>query len=502
MTLSSADAKAWLEGISYGAIISTFCLLLAWAPARLAAATSGSRSGPLTALLWLPILLPPYLAYAGWSLLRAPGTWLGDAAFRLAQQPGFDWLPVAIGRSCAVIGLACWAWPLAAMLLAGAMRARGRGIDEQLATDGAGPLRAFWSRISSFRLSLVSSWLLVLVVMLGSAIPLHVAQAQTYTLRIWLRLDQSAPDQQATIWLSAWPAWIPAIFLALLLPAILFRRLDESSSDPSPPIRPGRVTRVTAWAIWSISTLLPLALFARELLKTGPASAVRTIERFVLAADQELQTAGVLLVASTLLGCFVVIAAAAVTNSARAGSKGSWLRKSVAMTMLGLSAAGALVPGVLIGSAIAQAANRFLPGIADGPWLTALASWVRSAIMPIGAGVVLALAEPGAVVSLRRIEVGESLRGWLRSWAIPRWAAILAASLAFGVLSFHEIEAAVQVASPMWPSLPRKLLNLLHFARNDDLSAAVLLLHVPGLVLLLIAASLWRPVPGRSALAR
>ena len=97
--------------------------------------------------------------------------------------------------------------------------------------------------------------------------------------------------------------------------------------------------------------------------------------------------------------------------------------------------------------------------------------------------ILLAASEPGALAALRRVDAGQSLAGFARGWLLPHAWPLLAIGGLSAVLGLHEIEAAVQVASPGWPSLPRKLLNMLHFARDDDLSAAVVLIEAPTLVL-------------------
>ena len=65
-----------------------------------------------TALLVVPLLMPSYLAYAGWGLMRGPGSWLGDwlAHGSPARSLVFD-------KVLAVGGLAMWAWPMGAFIV-------------------------------------------------------------------------------------------------------------------------------------------------------------------------------------------------------------------------------------------------------------------------------------------------------------------------------------------------------------------------------------------------
>ena len=62
--------------------------------------------------LVLPMLLPAFLVHASFSLLRAPGTWLGD---RLEGGSPGAW--ATVNHVQAILSLALWSMPLAAILL-------------------------------------------------------------------------------------------------------------------------------------------------------------------------------------------------------------------------------------------------------------------------------------------------------------------------------------------------------------------------------------------------
>ncbi len=479
---SAGGRRALGLTLAYAAGIALLATLLAWAPARVMARWPAAA----TALACVPALLPPYLAYAGWTLWRAPGTWLGDAVFRLSADPAWAWLPMAVGRACAVLGLACWAWPLAAAVLSRSMRWRLGSLDEQLAMDGASPVRALAARLRVLRGSMLAAFGLVLVVMLGSAVPLHVAQVETFALRIWLELDQTGPAGSAGIWLSGWPLWLPAMAAGVLLARFASRALSLNDEPPPCAVRAGPWAFFAAGLVWALSALVPLGLFAAELFDGGIANGVQIMQRFIASADQELRGALLLAMVMVVLGTALGAASGALASDARFSPALRWLLGLV----LAVSAAGAMAPGVLVGSSLSQLGTAVAgwgwTGFSDGPWLTLAAMIARWSVVPIGAGVLLAASEPGALAALRRLDAGSSLNGFARGWLVPHTWPLLAIGGLFAVLGLHEIEAAVQVASPGWPSLPRKLLNMLHFARDDDLSAAVVLIETPTLVLVVL----------------
>jgi ABC-type Fe3+ transport system permease subunit len=88
----AADARVDLRLLGFtalmAAVVAVGAVILAW-PAAWASRRMGTRG---LLLLVTPMLLPSYLAYSGWGLARAPGTWLDRW---LESMP-----PGAGGRTC------------------------------------------------------------------------------------------------------------------------------------------------------------------------------------------------------------------------------------------------------------------------------------------------------------------------------------------------------------------------------------------------------------------
>src|SRR5690606_38286480 len=74
LSLSRGDLH--LLGLTLG--VAGIIALLATTIALPAAWATRTWRGPALVALLVPMLLPSYLAYSGWGLLRAPGTALGD----------------------------------------------------------------------------------------------------------------------------------------------------------------------------------------------------------------------------------------------------------------------------------------------------------------------------------------------------------------------------------------------------------------------------------------
>src|SRR5690606_16907651 len=143
-----------------------------------------------------PLLLPQYLVYSGWDLLRDPGSGIGDW---LARQPG--WASIWAGYVLAVGGMALWAWPIAAIPLAAGIRQLGAPALEAARLETRSRLRMVRVVVGQMPGAVVASAALVALVALGSAVPLHLAQIPTHAITLWLLLDLTPADERWRVWL-------------------------------------------------------------------------------------------------------------------------------------------------------------------------------------------------------------------------------------------------------------------------------------------------------------
>jgi ABC-type spermidine/putrescine transport system permease subunit II len=306
----------------------------------------------------------------------------------------------------------------------------------------------------------------VALVMLGSAVPMHVAQLDTYAIRIWRLLDETPTSEHARVWLAAWPL----VFIAVAAGVGFGWRisaLDEQGGVSATRMRggPGLLSTpgLLTLGAWTASVVIPAALMAASV---HSARSVATFWR--VSGDSILQSAGI--AAATGAAC------AAIACATWAGlSAGGWVLAGTRLCVA-LLLAGGLMPGVLIGAATAEAWNTGpLHWVGDTWVIVVLGHVARFGFLGALLGVWMARSEPEDERRLRAIDVGGSLRGWARAALPPQGGVLAAGSIAAGLLSFHEIEAGVVLQPPGLDSFARQMLQLLHFARTEELSAGVLI---------------------------
>lgn len=461
-------------GIGAGAVL--LGAPAAWALRRLPAAAAP--------LLALPMLMPSYLVHAAASLLRAPGTWLGD---RLEGGSAAQW--VMVNHAQAIGSLALWSWQLAAAVLAPACRAVERESIDALALAGAGPFRRAAMVARSLGAPALAAAGLVAMVMLGSAVPLHLAQVETCSIVVWREFAESGASP------GAWRGALPLIVAAVLVGGFLGARLARHAGPVTPGAHGdpavGRGWVAAALVLWIVSLLGPPSLFAANLRSPS------------------------------LLGSFVRINAEAMTNSIVAGAVagalggvvllGSWagfgapprgVVRAVTRFVLGLWLIGALIPGVLVGAAMSAAgALPALRAFTDSGAALVAAHLVRFGALAALTGLWLRRTEPRALADARALYAGASGMRGLAAGASLHLGPVAAAILGMAFLSFHEIEAAVMVAPAGAPTFPQRMLALLHYLRDDELSAGVVVVTLGAIGLAALAAGL-ATMRGRAAIGR
>lgn len=430
---------------------------------------AGRRGLWVAVLGCVMLLLPMYLASSGWGLIRAPGTMVGDLLERLTEGER-RWIPIAVNRGLAIAGLAVWATPLAMLVIAGSVRRVPVAAEEALTLEASSGWHAAAERLKMISGGVVGGFVLVMLVMLGSAVPLHLAQVETYSTKLWLMLDESSQGEKWKVWVSAWP-----LFAVAAAGGLILRRLAR---DVNVEVVEGACQKRGAgfWlsvVVIGLGAVVPMVSFALSIHRWSSFATVWAASRD--AALTSLSVAGWCAAAGMLLAGWIA--------SGQVGRRG----QIVALVGFGVMA---LVPGVLVGGAVA-ALWRGGPEWLRDTWLIAVFAHIaRFGVVGVLTGVFAARSETVSEQEMRRFEGGDGLGGWIRGCLPWQWGILAAGGLAMGALSFQEIEASIMVTPPGVESLARDMLQHLHFARTEELSVTSVMVVSIGLGIAGLAAGL------------
>lgn len=455
-TTSARAFSGWalVRTVGYCGLIGVLATVLGWP-----AAWTLRRSGAVwIALVSVPLLLPSYLAYTGWGLLRGPGSVVGDWLAR-----GEPARTVMANQMLAIGGLALWAWPIAALVLAmGARRIPGHLLDALALEPMSGTrrmgvlVRLMWGEV-------VAAAGLVALVMSGSAIPLHLAQVETYAIHLWQYMSLTTHAA------SVWPAALPLLAFAAAGAWGTMRAVDRPRMEMSRGSGSGeglggveRWARVWTIGVWMLSVAGPLAMFVLHLRNWSSLWAFwRTSGGAVMGSLSVAVVVGVLCAGI----CCGVFAVRTCWGRADPGARGLFV---------GVPVFAGLVPGVLIGAATLAfwSMPRIPEAAASGMLPVVLAHVARFGFLGALAGWMLARQESADERAARVMSAGDTLHGWWALRMVPNLGVAAGVGLASMALSIHEIESTVQLASPGSANIAQRLLDLLHYSRDEELCAA------------------------------
>lgn len=446
-----------LRSLLIALLIASLASIIALPIARVLIARSTRARTMLSGLLLCPIWLPPFMIYAAGNLLRAPDTLLGRALIDYAtSEPDHRWVTIWAGYAIAVFGLALWAAPVAGVLIAAGLGSRSNLYDEMLALEPIGRIKRIVFQLRLQRGVIIRAIALITVLMLGSAVPLHLAQLDTWSIVTWRQLTETPPADWGRIWVSALPMLIAAVIGARLIA----RMLSDTNAQHDPGSRKPEVSKsamLIAVLIFIGAVLIPLVSMFFSL--DDP----RSITQFWrVNAGAVRDTGGTSLCVGLTITLIALLSANAFASPIRAH------RRIAHISLMALCIIG-LTPGVLLGAAIARHGVLGL----DLPFLAPYwASLTRFAFVGSIIGAIGAASETPDRRSARVQIAGPSLSAWCIT-VLPTLARPLLATLAIAtLLALFEIEAAVMVTPPGIENLPQQILSDLHYARLEQLSAS------------------------------
>jgi hypothetical protein len=410
-------------------------------------------------------MFPSFLAYSGWGILRAPLTVTGDFIGSL-RDSGWEWLPGFIDRTLAIGGLSLWAAPLAAIAMLPGVRALSDHTLDASRLECAGFPRVVFL-LRALIGPILFAVLVVAAIMLGSAVPLHLARVQTASILLWAQLDLTPPAQHWRVWIAAWPIVLAAALLARAT-SVLGTSADTAPTTTPNPRRTPWWVAVAALSVVGIGTLVPMALYATNLRSPS------ALFRYWRDHAPAVTTSILLAVCSAGLAVGLTLAAWYAASNGQGGRQAALVRRLAAVwTFAGL------LPGVMVGSAVARGFARldalgFQLGDSFLPILVAHAA--RFGFLPLWVGIWMAASEPRETRDQRLIDGADTVPAWFRASVLGSPGTLAGVAAAVFVLSLHEIEAAVLTLWPGGSLLTRVILSDLHFFRTQELAAGVVVM--------------------------
>jgi ABC-type Fe3+ transport system permease subunit/DNA-binding beta-propeller fold protein YncE len=469
------------------ALIAGAAVVLGWVPGRLLG-TSSSHGTVLLLLLLTPLVLPQYVLYYAWALLLSPTSYLGQV---LAARPG---LARAVGLITATGVLIGWYWPLAALMLAQGWRGIDGRIWDSARLEAGG--RQIFRRIT---LPLLGPAILLafgacFVLSLSEFATFHLAGVKTVGTELAVLYELTGST--APVARAAWP-----VALLALLAALGLTRASHGWSATGVATRTAATpSRVSGWIV--LALLLVFSWVVPVVLLLANVTTLQPFRQFlVLHTDDllwSLLTAGTAALIAGLMAWSGLFCMSSRENALSRRSPSP--RPSALRLPPGYSAADGgcvkgfanLFPKVLaVVIPVTLFLAMFLPASLLAVSLLKMLGAARlsqdwfgvsagqaSRFAGLALILLLLLRYPDRqhLTEMASLDGAAPARTWWHVHLPRTWPVLVGTFLLVTMFSFTELAATMVLLPAGLPNFAQRLLNQMHYARDQQVIASCLVL--------------------------
>jgi ABC-type Fe3+ transport system permease subunit/sugar lactone lactonase YvrE len=463
-----------LRSFGLAAIVAGAAVVLGYIPGRLLGTSRRGRD-LLLMLLLMPLVLPRYALYYGWSLLLTPTSGLGRYLSARPEAAKLVWTIV----SGSVLVL--WYWPLAALLIAQGWRNFDKRIHDSALLDTHG--FEMFRRITLPMLGRSLALAFGVCFVLASSEFATFDLAGVRTIGPELAVLYQLTGSEGAVARAAWPVTVAALVAAVWL---------EQSCKGWPTAETGVDTvefKSQRWrwgvllGLTAICLLGPLALFLGNIRDSVE------LRRFMTLHLDEL---GWSLAVSGLaaVGAYV-IALGSLSFEGRSG----WIRRAPGFAVRTTIFLAMFVPASVVAvSLLKLLAVGNLPGSVRQGWFI-----VSSGQAARFAGVALVMLLLGRAPEERhlhemaRLDGASNLQAWWHVHLPRTWPLAAGTLILLLMLGVTELSATMVLLPAGLPNFAQRLLNQMHYANDQQVIASCLVLIgvfvlLSGLVVLMLRA--------------
>jgi len=442
------------QSMGWAALVAFAAVVLGLGPAALLARTR--RPIALLGLLILPLVLPRYVLYYAWTLLLSPTTTLGRALAENAQ------LARTVGQAVPLATLALWYWPLAALLMAQALRMLDCGLWDSARLD-AKPFQR-WTHVTVPLL-----WRPVLLA-LGVCFLLVMSEFTTFhlsgmrTVGSELAVLYELTGSTGAVARAALPLATVAVLGALALTRAAGRWRSPAQGEA--PIRPcHRGLWCLTGILWCLSLACPVLLLLCHVRAAGP---------FVQFLSLHSDDLGWSLWVALCAGAVAWVLALAPESVARTGRFGPALERVMvgSLFLVLFIPASVLAAGFLRLVALVPGGQ----GLRTSWMILCLGQGARYAGLALIVRRLLKVTERRDLAALARLDGVTGLARWWHVDLPCAWPTLAGVFLLLIMFCLTELSATMVLLPPGLPSFAQRLLNQMHYARDEHVIASCLIL--------------------------
>ena len=439
-----------LMGRTFGlaGVIGVIAVLLGFLPGRLLG-SGGKGKFAILMFVLIPLVLPRYVLYYSWTLLFNPATELGRMLASRGEVGRFVWTLISTGV------LVSWYWPLAALIIGQGYRNLDRAIFDSAALE-AGAFDVFRKvTLPLLKGPLVLAFGVCFVMSLSEFTTFHLAGVETIGTELAVLYEMTGMER--------YPAVIAApVFVVALVVAICLERYSVSWGDE---------VVIDGSGGWKRRDVVVLVLLAAVsfggpvVVLLGNVADLSAFRQFVrLHLDELLYSVAIAGVAAVLAHLIAL-----------APTVGNRIFKAIVQGSIFVAM---FLPASLVGVSILK-----LMAFCKVPYSITQSWFVVSfghAVRLAGAALIFQL----LTRSSQRRQLGEMARldgatafevFWRVYWPVT-WMPFVSCFLLMVMFSITELSATMVLLPAGVPNFAQRLLNQMHYARDQQVIASCLVL--------------------------
>jgi len=474
--LEAADGifASVFRSFALSAAIAATAILLGWIPGRLLG-TCRTHKDLLLLLLLIPLVLPRYVLYYAWTLMLSPTTALG------AYLSGKPELARFVGTFSSSLVLILWYWPLAALLIAQGWRNIDKSIRDcaSLDADSFGIFRNITLPLLWRPLLLAFS--VCFVLSLSEFATFHLAGISTIGTELAVLYELTGSEGYLVR--TAWPVVAAALLLAIALGKSSRSWVPGAASLGTAELKTQRWRWLMLLGLIGISFIVPLALLVSNMTDT------HALRQFLRLHPDELGFS--LAIAAVAAGMAYLIAFGALSLD-RPG-RGSLcqllsfiLRTTIFLVMF--------IPASLVAVSLLKmlAVCYVTPAVRQGWYLVSAGQAGRFAGVALILLLLTRYAHEKHLSEMAALDGASRFKTWWYVHLPHTWPLFAGTFILIVMLGITELSATMVLLPAGLPNFAQRLLNQMHYARDQQVIASCLVLICLFLVLAVIVVSLLR----------
>jgi len=456
------------------AAIAAAAVLLGWVPGQLLG-TCRTRKDMLLLLLLMPLVLPRYVLYYAWTLMLSPTTTFG------AYLSGRPEVARFVGTFTSSLVLIFWYWPLAALLIAQGWRNIDRQIRDcaALDADGFGIFRKI--TLPLLGRPLLMAFSVCFVLSLSEFATFHLAGIRTIGTELAVLYELTGSE--GFVVRAAWPVTIVALLLAIVIGKSSRSWVPQAATFGTAEFESNKWRWIIVLALIGVSVVLPLVLFVGNMTDT------QALRQFLRLHPDELGWS--LFVAAVAAAAAYLIAFGVLSlDRPGRGSLCRFLSLIICATIFFIL----FVPASLVAVSLLKMLAFFnvTQAIRQGWYLVSAGQAARFAGIAMILLLLTRYAHRKHLSEMAALDGASRIQTWWYVHLPHTWPVFVGTFILIVMLGITELSATMVLLPAGLPNFAQRLLNQMHYARDQQVIASCLVLIFMFLFLAVIVVLLLR----------